>query len=204
MTQNPDPNVGQPHTGYQPPMPPPPPSSLDLPPLTQQTAATGPGQAPPTPGYAPPPTSPAPGYGQSQSAPYATPTYGQAYQPNPTSYPTPSAGYSPVPQVGAADPDVQNNKVMAVLAYLGILVLIPMFAAKDSGFARFHTNQGLTLFIGQVAIGVFNIIISSFWLTSILSLLNLGLVVLAILGIINAVSGKRTQLPITGKIKLLP
>ena len=42
------------------------------------------------------------------------------------------------------DADVQNNKVMAVLAYIGLLVLIPIFAAKDSKFARFHSGQGLT------------------------------------------------------------
>lgn len=34
--------------------------------------------------------------------------------------------------------DIQNNKVMAILAYFGILVLIPIFAAKESKFARFR------------------------------------------------------------------
>ena len=34
--------------------------------------------------------------------------------------------------------DVEKNKVMGVLAYLGILVLIPILAAKESPFARFH------------------------------------------------------------------
>lgn len=32
--------------------------------------------------------------------------------------------------------DVEQNKVMAILAYFGILVLIPILAAKDSKFAR--------------------------------------------------------------------
>ena len=36
--------------------------------------------------------------------------------------------------------DVQNNKVFAILAYIGILVLVPIFAAKESKFARFHAN----------------------------------------------------------------
>ena len=47
--------------------------------------------------------------------------------------------------------DIQSNKVMAVLAYLGILVLVPLFAARESRFARFHTNQGLILAIAQFA-----------------------------------------------------
>lgn len=45
--------------------------------------------------------------------------------------------------------DVEQNKVMAILAYFGILVLIPILAAKDSKFARFHANQGLLLCIAM-------------------------------------------------------
>ena len=43
--------------------------------------------------------------------------------------------------------DITNNKAMGILAYLGPLVFVPMFAAKGSKFARFHANQGLTLFM---------------------------------------------------------
>ena len=32
--------------------------------------------------------------------------------------------------------DVQSNKVMAILAYFGILFLIPLLAAKESAYAR--------------------------------------------------------------------
>ena len=54
-----------------------------------------------------------------------------------------------------ADPqDVQANKVMAILAYFGLFVLIPLFAAKESPFARFHTNQGLILLIAGFVIGL--------------------------------------------------
>ena len=41
--------------------------------------------------------------------------------------------------------DIQNNKIMAILSYFGILVLVPILAAKESKFARFHANQGLIL-----------------------------------------------------------
>ncbi len=44
---------------------------------------------------------------------------------------------------------------MAVLAY--IIFLIPLLAAKDSKFARYHTNQGLVLFLAALA---FSVIIS--------------------------------------------
>ena len=51
-------------------------------------------------------------------------------------------------------PDVQANKLMAVLSYLSWLVLIPIFAAKDSPYARFHVNQGLILAITEIIWGV--------------------------------------------------
>ena len=49
--------------------------------------------------------------------------------------------------------DVEQNKVFGILSYIGILVLVPILAAKDSQYARFHANQGLVLFITDVIIG---------------------------------------------------
>ena len=63
--------------------------------------------------------------------------------------------------------DIEKNKVMAVLAY--ILFFIPLLAAKDSKFARFHTNQGLVLFLGGIIASVVAVIpVSSdiFWTLS--------------------------------------
>ena len=50
--------------------------------------------------------------------------------------------------------DVESNKAMAVLSYLGILVLVPLLGAKNSPFARFHTNQGLILCIATILYSV--------------------------------------------------
>ena len=52
--------------------------------------------------------------------------------------------------------DIEKNKVMALLAY--IIFLIPLLAAKDSKFARFHTNQGLVLFLGGIIASVVAVI----------------------------------------------
>ena len=48
--------------------------------------------------------------------------------------------------------DIANNKAMAILAYLGILVLVPIFAANNSPFARYHANQGLILLIVNIVL----------------------------------------------------
>ena len=108
--------------------------------------------------------------------------------------------------------DIQNNKAMAILAYIGILVLIPLFAAKESKFARYHTNQGLVLCIAEIAYGIAYSILSSIilaisWrlysLVSIIGLVGLVFLVLAVIGIINAANGRAKELPVIGKIKLL-
>ncbi len=115
--------------------------------------------------------------------------------------------------------DIESNKLMAVLSYLGILVLIPIFAAKESKFARFHANQGLVLWIAALILGVVVGVINGI-LTAVLVLVGLleiaslisslissavGIVslVFAIIGIVNSVTGKAKELPVIGKIKLL-
>ena len=77
------------------------------------------------------------------------------------------------------------KKGMAILAYFGILFLIPLFAAKNDPFARYHTNQGLVLFIFMV---IFNIL--SNVLTNILIEISpmLTLIVSGVFGILTPVS----------------
>ena len=108
--------------------------------------------------------------------------------------------------------DITQNKAMGILAYFGPLCFIPMFAAKDSKFARFHANQGLVLFLACIAWSIASSILSAiilaiswrlFLLTSIISFLSIIFLILAVIGIINAANGKAKELPIIGKFKLL-
>jgi len=107
--------------------------------------------------------------------------------------------------------DIKNNTAYAVLAYLGILVLVPIFAAKESRYARFHANQGLILVIFEAAWSVITsmvtaalAIIGIFPLFAfLLNLANIAFLVLMILGIVNAATGKARELPIIGKIRIL-
>ena len=104
--------------------------------------------------------------------------------------------------------DIQDNKIMAVLAYIGILLLIPLFAAKNSKFARFHVNQGLPLMIVGLAIGIISIPLGLIPIVGIITSIIFGLagicvLVLAILGIVNAATGKAKELPLVGKFKIL-
>ncbi len=104
--------------------------------------------------------------------------------------------------------DIEENKVMAVLAYIGILVLIPLLAAKESKFARYHTNQGFTLFLfGFCTCVVFEILglipTIGIVFTIIGSLFGLFFFVFMILGIINAAQGFAKELPLIGKYRFI-
>ncbi len=108
--------------------------------------------------------------------------------------------------------DIEKNKFMAILAYFGILVIIPILAAKDSKYARFHSNQGLILCIAAILYSVAYSILSSiilsiswrlYWLVSIISVLGLAFLIWFVLGIINAAQGKAKELPLIGHFKLL-
>ena len=109
--------------------------------------------------------------------------------------------------------DAQQNKVMAILAYFGPLVLIPIFAAKESRFARFHSNQGVVLLLACIAYSIVYSVLSGILLAIsgtlflIISILGFacscGITVLAIIGIINAAKGEMKPLPIIGGIKIL-
>lgn len=95
--------------------------------------------------------------------------------------------------------DIEKNKVMAVLAY--IIFLIPLLAAKDSKFARFHTNQGLVLFIGGILSSVIAAIPIIGWIIA--PIAGIIITILAVIGIVNALGGKAKELPIIGKFKIL-
>ena len=108
--------------------------------------------------------------------------------------------------------DITSSKAMAILAYFGPLVLIPIFAAKQSKFARYHSNQGLLLLIAAVAwsivYGIINaILLAISWrlytVSSIIGILSIVFFVLFIIGIINASNGRAKELPIIGKFKIL-
>lgn len=108
--------------------------------------------------------------------------------------------------------DIEQNKVMAILGYLSWLVIVPIFAAPKSKFARFHANQGLVLAITEIAWWIVQGILTSIlysiswrlgFISSILSLVNIAFLILTIIGIVNAVNGRAKELPIIGKFRIL-
>lgn len=113
--------------------------------------------------------------------------------------------------------DIEDNRVYAVFSYIGLLVLIPILGARNSYFARFHANQGLLLLLTsavysvatRIATRVLDLIFGGFLsfipntFSAAASLIGLIFVVLMVLGIINAATGKAKELPFLGRFRVL-
>ena len=97
--------------------------------------------------------------------------------------------------------DIENNKAMGIIAYF--IFFIPLLAAKDSPFAKYHANQGLTLLLTLIAINVVGSFIPIIGWMLIIPFGSLLILVLAIIGIMNAANGKAEPLPIIGKYTLI-
>ncbi len=89
--------------------------------------------------------------------------------------------------------DVQENKIFAALSYLGILVLVPLLAKKESKFAMFHAKQGLVLLIGWIIGWLLSFVLIGF-------LLDIVLIIFTIWGLVNAATGKMVKLPVIGDL----
>ncbi|MFA5107863.1 MAG: hypothetical protein WC497_06120 [Patescibacteria group bacterium] len=91
----------------------------------------------------------------------------------------------------------QDDKLMGALSYLWILSVVMLIVKKDSAFVKFHATQGLILFVVSII----------FWFIPIVGwILNLGVVILVIIGFLKALSGEQWEMPVIGllakKIKL--
>ncbi|MBQ5896910.1 MAG: DUF4870 domain-containing protein [Oscillospiraceae bacterium] len=100
---------------------------------------------------------------------------------------------------------MEGNKLLAAISYIGILFLVPLLAAKDDAFARYHANQGLVLFIANIAAAIAGFILGFIPVIGIIVawIIRIALFVLMILGIIKALKGEMKPLPLIGGIEII-
>ena len=100
-------------------------------------------------------------------------------------------------QISETPKKIDDNKVIAILSYIGVLCLIPLLMKKDDKFVFFHAKQGLVLFIVEIiTYFVLMIPILGWIIAPIASLIWLTL---SIIGIVNVLGGEMKELPILGK-----
>ncbi|MSR89450.1 hypothetical protein EXS53_00710 [Patescibacteria group bacterium] len=99
----------------------------------------------------------------------------------------------------------ENDKIMGILAYLGVLVVVPLFAGGNSKFVKYHANQGLVnvLFFVAIFFGLMIITMAVPMLGILTWALYFVPTVFAIMGIMNVVNNEMKPLPLIGGIKLI-
>lgn len=103
-----------------------------------------------------------------------------------------------------------ERKVVFSLCYLwGILFFLPLILYKNDEEAKFRANEGLVLLIvsiiGNAVLGILTAIGGAVATVFgiITGVFNLGILILAIIGIINVINGDKKELPLLGKYKLI-
>ncbi len=90
--------------------------------------------------------------------------------------------------------EVNDEKLMAILSYIGLLFIVPLVLKPDDKFVKFHVKQGIILAIGWMVGSV------------LYPFLGLGffvyvaVLVLSIMGIMNVFKGESKDLPIVGDL----
>ncbi len=85
--------------------------------------------------------------------------------------------------------DIEENRYVAALSYLGILFLIPLLMKKESPFAQFHAKQGLVITIAWI-VGSF-----VFWFPIIGWALAVVLFVADVMALFRTLSGESWEIP---------
>ena len=89
--------------------------------------------------------------------------------------------------------DVESNKVIAALSYVGIICFVPLLLKRNSKFAQWHAKQGLILFIVEVIAFVLNIIPGVGFIIMLIA------IIFSILGIKAALEGRFWKMPFVHK-----
>lgn len=101
---------------------------------------------------------------------------------------------------GSQANDVEENKGISILCYFSILLLIPLLVKPDSQFVKYHSNQGLVLFLFSLIAGAIAKIPFLGWFGAVCGVF---VFVCIILGIVNVCRGEMKELPIIGQIQIL-
>lgn len=113
--------------------------------------------------------------------------------------------------------DIEEHKGFSLFAYLGPLILVPIFQGKNSRFAKYHIGQGVNLMIafflysavGSMLLALFSWLPGGFY-NAVLALYDimeaLGVILLIALkaiGISNTTKGIAKDLPLVGKFRII-
>lgn len=121
--------------------------------------------------------------------------------------PPPGGSYTPPPPPSTPPPGApagsSDRTLMLVLAYLGILALVPFFAKKDDPEIQWHAKNGVALFgaevvwiIVEVMLAFANVPFLGCGASVIGCVVWLGFIALSVFCIMKAIQGQRFRIPV--------
>ncbi|MFN7942279.1 MAG: DUF4870 domain-containing protein [Thermoanaerobaculia bacterium] len=106
----------------------------------------------------------------------------------------------PPPPPSAPAGGSSNRTLMLVLAYLGLLALVPLLVEKDDKEVQWHAKHGLVLFFFFVIVFAVLGVVTSTGLGCVFAILypfvGLGWLAVTIMCIVKATNGQRFKLPV--------
>ena len=114
--------------------------------------------------------------------------------------PPPPPPPTPQPAAGGGGGESQNRTLMIVLAYLGLLALVPLLMEKDDKEVQWHAKHGLVLFGLWIVLSVVLSALAAVPVLGCLSALALPFIFLAalivhIICIVKGINGERFLIP---------
>jgi uncharacterized membrane protein len=99
----------------------------------------------------------------------------------------------------------EQDKLMLVLSYLGLLALVPLLTIKDSEYVHWHARQGVALFLCwvgySIALSILGMIPFIGWLLATIGMFgHLGLMALTVIAIVKAFEPTRWRIPIAADV----
>ncbi|MBI5549186.1 MAG: hypothetical protein HY901_35315 [Deltaproteobacteria bacterium] len=96
----------------------------------------------------------------------------------------------------------EQDKIMLVLAYFGVLALIPLLTVKDSEYVRWHAKQGTALMAVWFGWAIVGLLINVIPIagTCLYGLVHLGFLALAAMGIVKAFAPSRWKIPLVSSL----
>lgn len=98
---------------------------------------------------------------------------------------------------------IEEGKTMAIIAYItliGTLVAYLMNNGKKNAFAKFHIGQALRAWLTGIVVTIAANILVGMTGMGFLSYLSYTGLVLAIIGLVNAMNGEVKKIPLVGDI----
>jgi uncharacterized membrane protein len=92
--------------------------------------------------------------------------------------------------------DGKNAAIIAYLTLIGLIVAFVMNNDKKNAFSTYHIRQSLGLMCTSLALVVINVIPFLGWVISIMGFIVL--LVLWVIGLMNAINGKEKSIPLLG------